>query len=480
MAETPAQDRELEESDDDAADDKDSLEGKDPICRFAAGLSDRAIQRITGGNAFLRGRIYARRKAVEGLKAKDDWATAQIKVRNVDEPYRMKVTLDDEHKIVSSCTCPGFRGPTGHCKHIAAILVSLRDRERPPRPKQDQQKKKKDKSNGSQPVHVPQTVSVGGKRRRSRRRRRGGSGGDASKLEVLSGRDLTGPRAEDRGSLEAWMPSDILPKPYEFEYRLAVRSASIAVTPVLAGTRTAVNIADALGGFNVVSTEERPLLRALARHVGRGQPATAELRGEDAAELLSMLETRRVLIEPQSMELRFSDEPLKPVIELDIAGDDAVRVRVAFESNGRRFALSKGAWFEGTPGYHIDVDEGVARHVVDTVTPAWLQRLYRSPALVMPIAELPRLLSDIIPRAAALLGAELPDLHSVADLVDATPSIALKVDGDIVDAIARLKVSYDDQEFPIPVDGFPSPLAFLPPARKAGAPAWCAVTSATR
>jgi len=478
MAETPAQEsRTTEEPDEGSASrdatkgdqaEVDPLAGKEPICRFAATLSDRAIQRVTGGNAFLRGRIYARRKAVEGLEAREDWATAQIKVRNADEPYRMKITLDDEHKVVSSCTCPGFRGPTGHCKHIAAILVSLRDRERPPRPKQEQ-RKKKDK-NGSQPVHVPQTVSVGGKRRRSRRRRRGASGGDPGKLEVLSGRDLTGPRAEDRGSLEAWIPSDILPKPYDFEYRLAVRSASIAVTPVLAETRTALNIADALAGFNVVSMAERPVLRALARHVGRGQPATAEIRGEDAAELLQMLSSRRVLIDPQSMELRFSDEPLKPVIELDIAGDDAVRVRVVFECNGRRFPLSKGAWFEGTPGYHIETDEGVARKVVETVTPAWLQRLYRSPALVVPIAELPRLLSDIIPRAAALLGARLPDLAQVADLVDATPSIALKVDGDIVDAVARLKVSYDDQEFPIPVDGFPSPLAFLPPTRPGGRP----------
>ena len=478
MAETPAQESQPTKPDmvDPSREDEpieDPLAGKSPICRFAAKLSDRAIQRITGGNAFLRGRIYARRKAVEDLVAKDDWATAQITVRNADEPYRMKIALDDEHKVVSSCTCPGFRGPTGHCKHIAAVLVSLRDRERPARPKgqaqqQPQRKKKKKDNNGADAVHVPQTVSVGGKRRRSRRRRRGA--GDGSKIEVLSGRDLTGPRTEDRGTLEAWLPADVLPQPYDFEYRLTVRSASIAVTAVLAGTRSAVNIVDALASFNAIAPSERPLLRAMARHPVRGQPATAELRGEDASEFLAMLESRRVLIEPQSMELRFDQTRLKPVVELDLAGGEAVRIRVTFTAGGRPFALSKGAWFEGTPGYHIDVEEGIARKIVDAVTPAWHQRLSRSPTLVAPLDELPRLLSDFIPRAAASLGAELPDLNSVADLIDAQPSISLQVDGDIVGAIARLKVSYDEQEFPIPPSGFPSPLAFLPPLRPGGRP----------
>ena len=35
-------------------------------------------------------------------------------------------------------------------------------------------------------------------------------------------------------------------------------------------------IADALAAFNTVPTDERPVLRALSRHVLRGQPASAE------------------------------------------------------------------------------------------------------------------------------------------------------------------------------------------------------------
>ena len=76
-----------------------------------------------------------------------------------------------------------------------------------------------------------------------------------------------------------------------------------------------------------------------------------------------MLRGRRVLLEPSSMELRFVEEPLKPKIELDQANAKAVRVRVVFEGGNRRFPLSGGNWFEGTPGWHIEPADGVARPV---------------------------------------------------------------------------------------------------------------------
>ena len=442
------------------------------VAKKLASMSDRAIQRVTGGNAFLRGRLYARRKAVENLKEEGDSASGEISVRTADEPYRTKVTYGEEGDTwESSCTCPGWRGPTGHCKHVAAVMVALRDEVRPPRAKGPQQQPSKKKKK-AEPVHVPGTVSAGGKRRRSRRRRRGAGGAEGGALEVLSPRELQARRGEARGPMDAWLPAEALPKPLEFEYRMTVRPASITVTPVLAGSRSAVPITEALGAFNMVSIDERPLFRALARNMNRGQPTTAELRGEDAAEVLEMLSDRRVLLEPASMELRFANEALKPRIELDPANGDSLRVRVVFylESNKRRFALSSGAWFEGTPGWQIDTTEGVARPVSELVTPAWLQRLYRSPAMVQSHEDLPELLGESIPRVAALLGADLPDLSSVADLVDQTPRFELKANGDIIDARVRLYVRYEDQEFDVPPDDFPSPLAFLPPKSGKGRP----------
>ncbi len=465
--------------------------GSSDLAQHVGKLSDRAIQRVVGGNAFLRGRIYARRNAVNDMAVEGRKANARIVVRSAEAPYEIGVELDGEGKLTSSCSCPGWRGPTGHCKHVAALLVALRDRERPrkvapeagaspapsiangPVPKKEV------------PIHTPQTVSVGGKRRRSRRRRRGETSGTAP-LEVLTVREsmigapsmLGIPSREapsapiDRGSLDTWMPGDALAKPYDFEYRLVVRAASITVTPVLAGTRTAVPIADALSGFGTIASHDRGLLRALSRHTSRGAPATAELRGEDAAEILHMLRTRRVLLEPASMELRFADEPLRPKIELDLASATSVRVRVAFELKNatRRFPLSSGAWFEGTPGYHIDTTDGIARPVADSVTPAWLQRLYRSPALVHPMVDLPRLLTEFVPRVSASLGADLPDLSSVADLVDTPPQFQLRAAGDLIGASARLKVVYADTELDVPNVGFPSPLAFLPPRKERARP----------
>lgn len=446
-----------------------------PVAKKLASMSDRAIQRVTGGNAFLRGRLYARRKAVENLSEEEDTASGEISVRTADEPYRTTVSYDEEGDAwKSSCTCPGWRGPSGHCKHVAAVMVALRDEVRPPRTKgpQQQQSNNNSKKKKAAPVHVPGTVSAGGKRRRSRRRRRSPVGADGGSLDVLSPREMQAQRGDVRGPMDAWLPSEALDKPLEFEYRMTVRPASITVTPVLAGSRSAVPIADALGAFNMVSIDERPLFRALARNVNRGQATTAELRGEDAAEVLEMLSDRRVLLEPASMELRFANEALKPRIELDPANGDSLRVRVVFylESNKRRFALSSGAWFEGTPGWQIDTTEGVARPVSELVTPAWLQRLYRSPAMVQSHDDLPELLGESIPRVAALLGADLPDLSSVADLVDQKPLFELKADGDLIDARVRLYVRYEDQEFDVPPDDFPSPLAFLPPKRGEGRP----------
>lgn len=469
-----------------------SSEPKTPIADAVGKMSDRAIQRVVGGNAFLRGRLYARRKAVQNLETIGRKVTGEIAVRSAELPYSTSVEVDDEGKLLSSCTCPGFRGPSAHCKHVAAILVALRDRERPPRPKDEsaealeggapppapqarpQQPQReardgrdargdaprRDRPERPEPLYVPQTVSVGGKRRRSRNKR--GNGSIADLRDSLS--------SESRGIIDAWLPPEAAPRAAEFEYRVVVRPTSLTVTAVIAGTRTPAPIESALASFNMVSPGDRAMLRVLGRYVSRGQPATAELRGEDASEALALMRGKRVLLEPASMDLRFLDEPLKPRIELERLNPTQLRMRVFFvqESNGRRFHLSSGAWFEGVPCFHVDTSDGIARPIADTISPGWLARLHRAPALTYPSAELPALLMEFIPRIAHMLGADLPELSGVADIVDERPGIQLRIDGDIVGARATLSVVYDGEEFEIPPVGFASPLAFLPPHGKSG------------
>ena len=474
---------------------------KPPIADAIAKMSDRAIQRVTGGNAFLRGRLYARRRAVTNLVVEGKTVHGEIVVRSAEEPYRTSLELLEDGKFQSGCNCPGWRGPQGHCKHVAALLVALRDRERPPKPKDEVElddlgvpvPNEKPAHNGNananggnapqaraitpmpvvakkpmldklEPVHVPQTVSVGGKRRRGKKRRR-----PDGTFEIVGYDDL---EPEPRGPIDAWLPLEAPPKPYDLEYRLQVRPTSLVITCVFAGTRTTVPAETTLGVFNGVQSADRGLLRIIARHANRGAPASAELRGEDAAEALSFMKGRRVLLEPASMDLRFTDEPIKPKLDLERIGPHQLRVRVLFhqESNGRRFMLSNGAWFEGTPCWYVDTNDGVARPVADSVTPTLLSRLRGQPALVYTNDELPPLVADHVPRLARVLGTELPDLAQVADLVDANARIKLVANGDIVNASIKLSVDYGDEEFEIPPVGFAPPLAFLPPLFRNGRP----------
>ena len=107
------------------------------IAQHVGRFSDRAIQRLVGGNAFLRGRIYARRNAVSDFNAEGLQAGCNVLIKS-DEPIAVTAELGG-NEIRSQCKCQAWRGPTGHCKHVAALLVALRDRERPPRPKPPEQ-----------------------------------------------------------------------------------------------------------------------------------------------------------------------------------------------------------------------------------------------------------------------------------------------------------------------------------------------------
>ncbi len=446
-----------------------------PIAEHVAKLSDRAIQRIVGSNAWLRGRSYARRGSVEHLSAHGRSVSGEIQVRNHPEPYRPRAVLQEDGSFVSECNCPGWRGPSAHCKHVAAVLVALRDKVRPPRSKPSSQTSKKQGA-AAAPNGKAEAESAG-RRSRSQRKRKGRGAEKRASVQVRSRRGRPQPLAapaprDPRNPLDAWLPPGEVTRPRAFEYRLSVKAASIVLSPVDRESRALVEVNRALAALHVVSSAERPLFRAISRHLLRGKPHTAELRGEDAAEVLSMLRGRHVLLEPASKELRFAEEPLRPLIELDRAREDAVRVRIAFEApgSGRRFSLGSGTWFEGSPGWHLDPTEGMARPVADRVTAGWLRQLFRSPALVVPLQMLPTLLTDFLPRVATALGADLPELDQVAEVVDLAPRFVLRADGDIVEAHVRLFARYDEHEFEVPFGEVPPPLAFFPPAEEGGRP----------
>ncbi|MEI8256163.1 MAG: SWIM zinc finger family protein, partial [Deltaproteobacteria bacterium] len=462
------------------------------MSQAVARLSDRALARIVGANAYLRGRVYARQQMVHDMAIDGGVATSKVHGRASD-PYDVRLDVNSDGAFTSQCSCPAWRGPERHCKHVAALLVALRDKYRSPRAQAAAEAAAlaaaTPGASAPAPTAMPSLASSassgasagGGKSREERRFRRGRRDEPQGPREVVvvdrSGPRVVsasgpatvqavsaGPAGDGRAGFEIWLPRNESRRPPEFEYRLQLRSQSIAMTVISTETRAAITAHDAYEALGAHVSPHRVLLHQLMRLAPRSQRINPiEARGEDAAELISKLRGRRVLLEPALMELRYLDEPLYPRMEVELV-PHAIRVRVVFErkGDGRRFNLSQGLWLEGMPGWHLDPTQGVARQIADCVTPPWLERLSRAPAITHPLADIGRLLGDIVPRVSLSLNAPLPDINTIVDIVDATPTFILRAVGDLVNVRATLKASYGEIELDVPPVELPPPLAIIP------------------
>jgi superfamily II DNA or RNA helicase len=455
-------------------------------------LSDRGLRRLLGARTFLRGLDYEKRKVVGDLKVSQSDATARIKGSDTD-PYLTTIQLGGEG-ISSQCSCPAFQKTGHHCKHVAALLITVRNQARAQQPAPQRREP-------SQPVASPQTqgqspgqgqgsgqgqgqqgqqgqqmgASAGGSaqpqreskpsRRRERRRR---AQGGAQPVVVTSRADL--PAAENGArttGLGAWLAAEGALKRVELEYRVHVRAGGLTITVLDLAARVPLLPSTALTWQAVAPTADRDVLRALARfESGNARHPAVDVRGEDAADLLPKLEGRRVLLEPALMQLRFSSETLRPHFDLEMVGNDTIVAKASFEreGNGRRFSLSNGGWFEGSPGWYIDTTEGIARPIDSRVSPAALRRLLRAPTIAEPANELLYLITNALPRLALELGADLPDLSAVADVVDLPPQFRLRAGGSLVSAEVSLRAAYGDLEVEVRADGISPPIILKPPS----------------
>jgi uncharacterized Zn finger protein len=100
-------------------------------------LSDRGLRRLLGARTFLRGLDYEKRKVVEDVAVNEADATGKVKGSDTD-PYAVSIRLGGEG-ITSNCTCPAFQKSNHHCKHVAALLISVRNRARAQLPRQQPQ-----------------------------------------------------------------------------------------------------------------------------------------------------------------------------------------------------------------------------------------------------------------------------------------------------------------------------------------------------
>jgi superfamily II DNA or RNA helicase len=386
--------------------------------------------------------------------------------------------------VASECTCPAFGKINGHCKHVAALLIAIRDQVRPKQPPQPPPLA----ANGYVSAAPDGSISMPGMSRRAKRRAAraaklaaqgmggGGSAGALPRGDFRGGGDSRGDSRGDgregRGiervstGIDAWLSEPLPPAPKTVEYRMVVRSNAVSVTLLDPETRQPILPSTLLPNQAQNPTADRDAIRMLARLENEGPRRVGiEARGEDAAELLVHLKGRRVVLEPQMMELRFGDEPLRPRFDLELSQDGTqVTVKNAFYRQGdpRKFTMAQGGWYEGSPGYYIDLQEGTARPIDRRVSPAAMRRMMRAPFINAKVEDLPKLISQGLPRVALEVGAELPDLSQVAEVVDLVPTFRMRAGGTLTEARVSLRAAYEDVEIDVRADGMSPPVIVKP------------------
>ena len=456
-----------------------------PISDALSTLSDRGLRRLLGARTFLRGLEYFRRRVVEDITINEMTASGTVRASD-SEPYPVLVELTPDG-IKSQCNCPAYAKGGQHCKHVAALLISVRDQARGTAPRPNPP---------PMPALLPQTAHAGGggdaPSKRLRRRDRRGRVQPASTMGAMGGppsapHSQSSSQSSDRGDsrvttaftavtaqdatarqtgLGAWLPPEGSKGGGRVEFRLHVRLDGITVTVLDTEKRTPVLPSQVLNLQALFPTPDRDALRLLARfESGNPRHPAVDLRGEDVADLLPLLEGQRVLLEPSLMQLRFGDEPLKPRFDLELVGGDTIIVKVSFERAGdkRRFSLLQGGWFEGWPSWQIDTQEGIARRIDKRVSPAAMRRLRRSPTIGEPMRELPRIIMQGLPKIALEVGAELPELSQVADVVDLLPTFRMRAGGSLIDAQVQLFAAYGEEEIEVRADGISLPVIIQPP-----------------
>lgn len=422
-------------------------------------LSDRGLRRLLGARTFLRGLDYAKRGVVENVSVDPEQAKGEVKGSD-PEAYIVSIGLNDGG-IAGNCTCPAYQKTNQHCKHIAALLISVRNQARAnsPRPAVQPQPPPAQPPQPANGIAINPDSKAG--RRRERRRRT-----QQAQLAVPPGVNVPAPDASARPTgIGAWLAPAGAIRRLTLEFRVHVRQGGLTVTVLDVNARMSLLPSVALNWQALAPTADRTALRILARlESGNPRHPSVDVRGEDVSELLPALRQRGVLLEPALMQLRFGDVPLRPRFDLEMVGEGTMVAKAMFElPEGRKFSLSQGGWFEGSPGWHIDTTEGIARPLDDKVSPAALRRLLRSPSIAEPSKDLISIITDALPRVALEVGAPLPDLSQVADVVDLQPDFRMRATGNLLEAYVSLRAAYGDLEVEVRADGISPPVIIQPP-----------------
>ena len=149
--------------------------------------------------------------------------------------------------------------------------------------------------------------------------------------------------------------------------------------------------------------------------------------GKTRAICSPLLKGRRVIVEPQMMELRFGDEPLRPRFDLELSPDgDADRRAHVVPAPGRPAEVHdrRGRLVRGQPGLVRRRAGGLGARPIDRrVSPAAMRRLLRLPVITEPVERLPELVdARACRRSRSRSAPSCPELSQVADVVDLVPT----------------------------------------------------------
>ncbi|APR99781.1 hypothetical protein BCY86_03140 [Pajaroellobacter abortibovis] len=447
-----------------------------PFTNAISILNDRVIRRLLGARSFLRGYNYVRRRAVSQIKIEGASAHAFV-CGSQTEPYAVQIRLTSAG-ISSECSCPASSKIQGHCKHVAALLIALRDQvwstgagcQTPPFAEHSSGAVAGSPQNGHGFLvesHASSSLAHAKRNKRSRLRTSRGASSNGGRSGRARTEGILSSSTPCPSGVHVWLPHQGVVLPQSIEYRLQVKPGVLTVTLLDPSARTRLLPSTLLVAQDETPTPDRDAIRLLARLENSGSRRIGiEVRGEDASELLSLLKGRKVILEPAMMELRFGEEPLKARFDLDLSENGAhvfVKVSFARSDDSRRFTLTQGAWFEGDPGWHVDPQEGVARPIERRVSPATMRRLLRTPVLQAPMENLSALIAEGLPRVVLQVGAELPELSQVADVVDVVLTFRVWATGTLTDARVFLRAAYEDMEVDVRADGMTPPVMVKPP-----------------
>ena len=164
-----------------------------------------------------------------------------------------------------------------------------------------------------------------------------------------------GRRERTATGIGAWLPPEGIAGQLRLEFRLHVRQGGLTVTVLDADPRVPLLPCVALTwqALSYAGPRRAPAARPLRERNPR-HPAV-DVRGEDVADLLPLLEGRRVLLEPALMQLASRrNRSGRASISSCRQRHHPREVELRARGDNRRFSLLQGGWFEGWPGWHID------------------------------------------------------------------------------------------------------------------------------